>query len=121
MQLSRFSTGTMVVLTTLTVASALVLWGLGRAQERPEKKDAEAPKEKAEDFAAVMARMKAAKADIAKKHSDMLEKRYLLVNKAMRGVMMSGGKRAVQAGPRAKLSGDMTWEKLGGLSPDEIK
>src|SRR5688572_31685097 len=62
-----------------------------------------------EDFASVMARMKAAKADINKRHMALLAQRYDLSNRPASGVTMSRGK-AVQEGVRAKLPSGTTWE-----------
>ena len=72
------------------------------------------------DFAAVMAKMKAAKPDVAKKHNDLLELRYDMANKTADGVTMTRGKK-LQTGPRAKLPKGMTWEKLAAMSPEEIR
>lgn len=74
----------------------------------------------AEDFDAVMARMKAAKAGINKKHQDLLNARYDLSNRPASGVTMSRGK-AIQTGVRAKLPSGMTWDRLAAMSPEEIR
>jgi cytochrome c peroxidase len=74
-----------------------------------------------EDFAAVMARMKAAKPGIEKKHADLLSSRYDLSDRPAKGVTMSDRKKEIQEGVRAKLPDGMTWEKLAAMSPDEIK
>jgi len=87
--------------------AVLVLNGLGRAQDP--------------DFASVKAKMEAAKPDIQKKHSDLLKMRYDLSNRPVKGLMMSGKRKAVQQGPRTLLPEDMTWEKLGDMTPEEIK
>jgi cytochrome c peroxidase len=79
-----------------------------------------APVDGKEDFAAVMARMKAAKAGIEKRHADLLAERYDLANRPATGVAMSRGK-AVQEGVRARLPQGMTWDKLGAMSPDEVR
>ena len=55
-----------------------------------------------ESFASTMARMKAAKRDIMKKHADLLAARYDLANRPAKGVTMSRGK-PVQEGVRVKL------------------
>jgi cytochrome c peroxidase len=73
----------------------------------------------ADDFAAVMARMKAAKADIAKKHMDMLASRYDLADRAGDAKMTRG--KAVQAGPRAKLPAGQSWEAIAAMKPEEVR
>jgi cytochrome c peroxidase len=73
-----------------------------------------------DDFETVRKRMTAAKPGIQKKHADLLAMRYDLANRPAKGATMTGGK-AIQAGPRAKIAEGMTWEKLGELSPEEIK
>lgn len=42
-------------------------------------------------------------------------------DRPVKGVMMSGGGKAVQEGVRVKLPKDMTWEKLAQMSPADIK
>src|SRR5262249_46647367 len=67
-----------------------------------------------------MAKMKAAKPEIAKAHAALLEARYDLGDHPAQGATMTRGK-PVQDGRRAKLAKDLTWEKLGSMSPDEIR
>jgi len=51
-----------------------------------------------------------------------LAERYDLSNRpAAGGVMMSGGRKAVQQGVRVKLAGGMTLEQRAAMSPDEIR
>jgi cytochrome c peroxidase len=62
-------------------------------------------------------------ADKAKTMADqkaLLERRYDLSNKPS-NVQMSGKRKAVQQGVRVKLSNGMTWDKLGGMTPDAIR
>ncbi|HUS07140.1 MAG TPA: hypothetical protein VMZ52_12615 [Bryobacteraceae bacterium] len=73
-----------------------------------------------EPFPDVMARMKAAKPEIMKRQLALLEERYDLANRPAKGVTMSRGK-AIQAGPRAKLSKGATWDSLAQLSPDQVR
>ena len=79
-----------------------------------------APVDIKEDFAATMARMKAAKSGVEKKQADLLNERYDLSNRPAQGITMSRGK-PVQEGVRVKLSKAMTWDKLAAMSPDEIR
>lgn len=67
-----------------------------------------------------MARMKAAKPDVMKRHMDLLEERYDLSNRPAKGITMSRGK-PIQEGVRVKLPKGITWEKLSKMSPEEIR
>ena len=71
-------------------------------------------------FADTMAKMKADKAAVMKKHEDLLQERYDLQQCPAQGVTMTRGK-AVQEGVRAKLPQGMTWEKLAAMSPPRSK
>src|SRR5262245_9916726 len=73
-----------------------------------------------QDFESVRKKMVAAKPAIQKKHTDLLAMRYDLSDRAAKGVTMSRGK-PVQAGPRAKLPGGLTWDALAAMSPADIK
>jgi cytochrome c peroxidase len=98
----------------MTVAGVLL------AQEPGKKPSSYAPVAVHEDFAAIMARMKAAKAEVMKRQMDLLNERYDLSNRSAQGVAMSRGK-PIQEGVRAKLAKGMTWEKLAAMSPEEIR
>ena len=73
-----------------------------------------------EPFDKVMAQDKAQKADVMKRHMDLLDERYDLSQKATTEVTMSGGK-PLSVGPTARLKGKLTWEKLANMTPDAIK
>lgn len=79
-----------------------------------------APVADKESFDDVMARMKAAKAGVMERQMKRLMERNDLSDRPAAGVTMSRGK-AVQDGVRVKLSPDMTWEMLAGMSPDSIR
>lgn len=83
------------------------------------KSSSYAPVNITEDFANIMARMKAVKPEINKKQADLLKERYDLSNRPAKGVTMSRGK-PVQEGVRVKLPPGMTWEKLAQMSPEKI-
>jgi cytochrome c peroxidase len=85
-----------------------------------EKVSSYAPVVIKEDFATVMTRMKADKAKVMARQMELLNKRYDLSNRAAKGVTMTKGK-VVQEGVRAKLPAGQTWEKLGAMSPEDIK
>ena len=61
-------------------------------QELPQKGTSYAPVDLKEEFAGVMARMKAAKPEIMKRQMDLLKERYDLANRAAKDVTMSRGK-----------------------------
>jgi cytochrome c peroxidase len=73
-----------------------------------------------EDFRTVLARMRAAKADIEKRHQDLLTVRYDLDDRPVGGVTMSRGK-AIQGGVRVKLPAGMTWDALARMTPQEVR
>jgi cytochrome c peroxidase len=73
------------------------------------------------DLAAEIAKLKAAKPAKMKKQLDLLAARYDLSNRPSKNGMMSGGRKPVQEGVRAKLPEGTTWDKLASLSPAEIK
>lgn len=54
------------------------------------------------------------------KQKALLEERYDLSNRAAQDVVMARGK-PVQQGVRVKLPDGMTWEKLSGMTDEEIK
>lgn len=73
-----------------------------------------------EDFPALVKRLQKEKPAFAKRQRDLLTERYDLADRPALGVTMSRGK-PVQEGVRARLPKDMTWEKLAGMPPEEIK
>jgi cytochrome c peroxidase len=95
----------------------------GRAQGPPAKSsyDQVAPvllgKETFQDR---MAKDKAEKPEVMVRQKAVLESRYDLASRPDDKVRMSRGK-PIQVGPAAKLPGGMTWEKLAGMSPDEVR
>jgi cytochrome c peroxidase len=97
-----------------------VLIGLGVADAQPPKPSSYMPVIINDDFATVMARMKAAKADVMKRQRDLLAARYDLANRAASGVTMARSK-PVQDGVRVKLPAGVTWQQLGQMTPDEIR
>ena len=73
-----------------------------------------------EDFATLVKRLQAEKPAFAERQQKLLAERYDLTDRPAQGVTMSRGK-PVQAGVRVKLPDGLTWEKLGAMSPEEIK
>jgi cytochrome c peroxidase len=102
-----------------TLAMGMIVLGAPSAQE-PKKGTSYSPVDIKENFASILARMKAAKPEVMKRHLDLLNSRYDLANRPAKDVTMSRGK-PLQEGIRAKLPQGMTWEKLQAMSPDEIR
>lgn len=106
------------VLMAVTLIGALT--AAARADETGKKASSYSSPVITESFPAIMARMKAAKPAIIKEHAALLEQRYDLSDNPMTGAAMSRGK-SVQAGVRAKLPAGLTWNRLGQMTPEEIK
>ena len=102
----------------LIIARGIV--GGASAQEPVRKGSSYAPVVINQDFAATMARMKAAKPEVMKRQMDLLRERYDLSNRPVATVSMSRGK-PIQEGVRAKLPPDMSWGRLAAMSPEDIK
>jgi cytochrome c peroxidase len=102
----------------------LLLWNLGAAQapspEPPPKGPTYLPVVEV-DFATVRAGDVAAKPEVMQRQRTLLADRYDLSDRPATGVMMSGGRKAVQQGVRVKLPAGVTWEQLATMSPDEIR
>lgn len=96
------------------------LGGVALAQEK-KVKSSYSPVVINEPFEDAMARMKTAKPEVMKRQMDLLHERYDLGDRAAEGVMMSGGKKPVQGGVRAKLPTDMTWDKLAAMTPEVVR
>lgn len=73
-----------------------------------------------ESFAAMRAKDKADKQAIMDRQRKLLEERYELTPNVDKQVTMTRGK-PLAVGPTAKLPQDMSWEKLAGMAPEEIR
>jgi cytochrome c peroxidase len=73
-----------------------------------------------ESFDKVMAQDKAQKSAVMKRHMGLLNERYDLKKKVTTEVTMTKGK-PLPVGPVAKLKGGVSWEKLAGMTPREIR
>src|SRR5947199_2291845 len=102
-----------------TLAVIVLVFGVPYAQEPKQKGTSYSPVDIKEDFATIMARMKAAKPEVMKRQMDLLHERYDLANRPAKNVTMSRGK-PVQESIRARLPQGMTWEKLQAMSPEEV-
>ncbi|KQU73656.1 MULTISPECIES: hypothetical protein [unclassified Rhizobacter] len=72
-------------------------------------------------LSAVKAADEAAKPAVMQRQSALLNQRYDLANRPMPGVMMSGGRRAVQDGVRVRLPAGQSWESLARMTPADIR
>jgi len=63
----------------------------------------------------------AAKPAVMARQQALLQERYDLSDKPMQGVMMSGGRKAVQEGVRVRLKSGTSWDELAKLTPEEIR
>ncbi len=73
-----------------------------------------------DSFEEIHKRGVAAKKEALPRHRKLLEERYDLSNRPVKGVTMTRGK-PVQGGVRVKLHGGVTWEQLAELAPEEIR
>jgi cytochrome c peroxidase len=96
-----------------------ILFGVAFAQETV--KSSYSPVVVSEPFAKTMDRMQKEKAGVMQTQADLLNERYDLSDRPAEGVMMSGGRKAVQQGVRVKLPEGVTWEKLAEITPTEIR
>ena len=102
----------------------LLLWNLGVAQAPPPEPPPKGPTYMPVvevDFAAVRERDVAAKPEVMQRQRTLLEARYDLSDRPVAGVMMAGGRKAVQQGVRVKLPAGLTWEQLAAMSADEMR
>ena len=53
--------------------------------------------------------------------ADLLRSRYDLSDQRIAGVMMSGGRKAVQGGVRVKLPQGVSWDSLASMPPETIR
>ncbi len=63
----------------------------------------------------------AAKPMVTQRQQALLQERYDLANRPMQGVLMSGGRKAVQDGVRVKLKPGTSWDDLANLTAEEIR
>jgi cytochrome c peroxidase len=73
----------------------------------------------AESLPALRDRLTATKAQVLLGHLRLLQERYDLTDRPLRGVTMSGGK-AIQGGVRARLPRGRTWEELAALREQDL-
>jgi cytochrome c peroxidase len=70
---------------------------------------------------AVRANDEAEKPQVQQRQQALFAQRYDLADRPIAGVMMSGGRKPVQAGVRVRLPTGVTWDGLANMAPDEIR
>lgn len=103
----------------ITVVFLAMILSISYAQEPPAS--SYSPVVIKENFRDTVKRMKSAKAAVMKRQADLLKERYDLRDRPAKGIMMSGGKKAVQEGIRVKTPKGTDWTGLGNMSPDDIR
>lgn len=108
----------------IVMISSLMAWTGGAAvaapPEPPAKPSSYMDVKIQESFSDMVKRREAEQAQRAKRHQTLLESRYDLGDRTYSDATMTRGK-PIQAGPRAKLKSNVTWEQLAKLDPEEIK
>jgi cytochrome c peroxidase len=109
----------------LGLCVALLVYGVGAAQAPPQQPPPEGKTYQFtivdQDFAKVRASDQAAKAAVMQRQRTLLTERYDLADRPAAGVMMSGGRKAVQQGVRVKLPSGVTWDRLAAMPSDESR
>src|ERR671914_460703 len=89
--------------------------GPQQRQGRQQKRDSSfSPVVITEPFAATMARMKRAEAEVVRRQMQLLNERYDLSKRVDNNVKMTRGK-PVPVGPATKLASGVTWERLAEM------
>src|ERR1700726_52710 len=104
----------------LVVAGLFVFLKLAYGQQEQRGQTSYMKVDSTESFAAMMARMTAAKPGIEREHNALLNERYDLSDRPAQGVTMDRGK-PLQEGVRVKLPAGMTWERRAAMTPDQIR
>jgi hypothetical protein len=72
-------------------------------------------------FSVTKANDEAQKAAVMQRQAALFSQRYDLADQPIPGVMMSGGRKAVQGDVRVKLPSGITWDSLAQMTPDQIR
>ena len=119
-QIARPSRSMLTGIGTLSVLFAVAAVA-AQPDRPPQKRESSfAPVVITEPFDVMMARKKRAKSDVMRRHLDFLKERYDLSRRVSRDATMFRGK-PLPVGPTARLKGGMTWERLGAMTPAEIR
>lgn len=107
----------LIAILLLSTAAILVVTEAARAQQQRPSSFTPVIEE---PFDVVRARDKAAKASVAAAHQRLLEERYDLGRRVDENVRMTRGK-PIPVGPTAKLKGGLTWDRIGQMTPAQIR
>ena len=108
----------LIAVFVLSATAVLLVTNAARAQQQQRPSSFSPVIE--EPFDVVRARDKAGKASVMAAHQRLLEARYDLSRRVDEGVKMTRGK-PIPVGPTAKLKAGMTWDRLGGMTPEAIR
>lgn len=103
---------------SLSAAAILIVTDAARAQQQQRPSSYTPVIE--EPFDVVRARDRAAKAGVMATQQRLLEDRYDLSRRVDESVRMTRGK-PIPVGPTARLKNGLTWDRLGQMSPAEIR
>jgi cytochrome c peroxidase len=95
------------------------LSGSGKVEQKGSQPDSYMQVQVLEKFDDVMARLKKEKTEAEKEHKELLNERYDLTERQSRFKMTRG--KPIQSGPRARLPGGYSWEKLAVLRPEDLR
>lgn len=105
----------------VAAVAVVLMLGLGIGVAQNAAKKAEPPPAPAkESFAALVARLEAAKPEILKRQAALMEERYDLSDQPVTGATMSRGK-PIQGGVRVRPPKGVTWEQLADMDADTIR
>ena len=104
----------------ITLTAASVFFSVGASSD-PLPPDTTYRPLPTQPFSEVKAMDEAQKPGVMQRQNALLNARYDVSNQPMNGVMMSGGRKPVQAGVRVKLVGGTSWDTLAAMSADEIR
>ena len=106
--------------TRVSIAAIALLAAVPAAADDDRKPTSYGPVVITESFETIMARMQEAKPEVIRRHRELLERRYRLVDCPSKRVSMSRGK-PVQTQVRVRLEPGVTWERLAGMTPLAIR
>jgi cytochrome c peroxidase len=105
---------------SMLLASLAVLAAVSTAYAAAPKDQTYMPVVPTQSFEDTLKQDSVDKDKVMSTQKDLLQERYDLRDDPS-NVKMSGGRKAVQQGVRVKLPSGMTWDKLGDMTPEQIK
>lgn len=116
------ATGATKRMTAAVLFLVLAAPALGQVAEgKPPTGDTYIPVVIEEDFQTLMERDVSERQQFIDRQQNLYNQRYDMSDSPYPDVMMSGGRKAVQQGVRVKLHGDVSWDGLANMTPQEIK